>query len=563
MRPSFLQQLANALLQILEAFNFILRHMIGKPLKAVGRLFQPDNTKLEASIGGRGKKPRKNWWKKIIINPISETARLLFRFFIAIITFPYRFTKHLWSQTRAELLWCIPAILAVCLMGFVVTRVFVQNAQIQRRYRSDLSKALRSGDYEYGKTVCQRLVSWGGESYDNDRLNLAVCMLNTGDGETAYQILDELAPNSEVGYAPAHRFKAMILGQQLSQTKDSKILNPLRFHLEHSKDSNSEAVQAIYGLYYIETNQPKKAIQYLRIAAKKNPKHYLTLASIYEEQEDESNKRQMLREAERGFRTLLESNPTEHNLRIQLANALTNLGRDEEAEAILVQGRILKDDEVINRALANFSIMLHDQTEDFDQRLALIQQSLSYDVNYIVAYQRLVEQFRVSVSEAPERATDLESMLLKSIAEGKSTALAHFAASSLYSIRGNLSNSKFHIERAFSLDPRFGIIANNLAWLLATDPEKEDLERAYELASDVVARFPDDSRFRDTLATVLLKQEKYTESLTQFEKILGKNSKKSAIHEKLSVIYTNLDRPELAKIHQNLAAEIKEKKQKP
>ena len=553
MRPSILQQIVNALLQILEAFSFIMRQMIGMPLKAASRLFHPNNTKLDVSVKGSETKTGKHWWKKLFINPISETVRLLFRIFVSTLTFPYRFIKHLWSQTRAELLWCIPAILAVCLMGFVVTRVFAQNGQIQRQYRINLSKAMRSSDFEYGKTISQRLVSWGGETYDSDRFNLAICMLNIGETKLATQILNDLAPNDTAGYAPAHRFKALLLSQKLAESRSPELLEKLRFHLNHADDLNSEQIQVAFALYYVEIGQTNQAISYLKNAAKQNPIHYLTLATIYEKDNQTGQFRDSLRLAEVAYRKLLEENAADHQSRIQLASTLSKLERKQEAETILKQGKILKNDPVINRALADFCVMLFDQSANFEEQLSLLQQSLGYDLNYLPAYQRIISEFRLTAQKDTKKSDLLENLLLSSIAEGDSTPLAHFALSNLKSMQGETADAQFHIERAFSLDPRFGAIANNLAWMLATSEQKTDLDRALELANDVVIRFPEEARFRDTFATILMKQGKYENALTQFELVLPKIIEKAEVHRKLAIIYDNLNRPELANIHRDKA----------
>lgn len=560
MKRSPFKSLTNAFIQILEAFSFCAQQIIGKPLnaiaRAIGKIFEQDQVKKLESDGPKSRRQTGFLLTTWFLRPLGEIIKFFYRAFVATAKFPFQFIRHLWSQTRSEFFWCVPTLIAFFIIFFVVSRVFVQKGDIQREYRNVLSKSLIAGDFEYAKTICYRLITWETPPRQNDRLNLAICMLQTGEIERGNQILDDLAPNDSVGYAPAHRLKAIIIGSRLSQTQDPKLLSPLYFHLTNAKDTKSEQIQSVFGTYYIESKQPLKAIEYLKLAAKKNPIHYLRLASIYGSNNEPANRQQMLREAAEAFQKVLEDQPTNHEVRIQLATVLSNLERKEEAEATLLQGKLLKNDETINRALADFAIMLHDQATDLDVKLALIQKSLNYDINYVLAYQRLVEQFRWSVKENPERANELENLLMENIATGKSTALSHFAASSLYSIKGDSTNSKFHIERAFELNSEFGIIGNNLAWLLAHDPNTPDLIRANELASDVVEKFPSNNRFRDTLATILLLDEKYEEACTQFEIILentGNEPQNGQIHQKLSKIYEKLNKPELAKIHERLS----------
>ena len=121
--------------------------------------------------------------------------------------------------------------------------------------------------------------------------------------------------------------------------------------------------------------------------------------------------------------------------------------------------------------------------------------------------------------------------------------------SSVKSKRGNKKLARFHIEKAFELDPRFGVVANNLAWVLANDAENPDLERAYELSKDVVERFPNDPLMRDTYATVLMKQEKYQEALVEFEKVLATIRGKKNVHTKLAFVYGELGMEDMKEVH--------------
>ena len=103
--------------------------------------------------------------------------------------------------------------------------------------------------------------------------------------------------------------------------------------------------------------------------------------------------------------------------------------------------------------------------------------------------------------------------------------------------------------KSFERDPQFSIAANNLAWLLAHDQEVLDLEKANLLASELVQKFPENPRFRDTFGTILMKQGKFEEALSQLEPILNRVPDKGAVHLKLAEIYEYLQKPALAKIH--------------
>jgi Tfp pilus assembly protein PilF len=56
-------------------------------------------------------------------------------------------------------------------------------------------------------------------------------------------------------------------------------------------------------------------------------------------------------------------------------------------------------------------------------------------------------------------------------------------------------------------------------------------------------------KFRDTLGLVLMKQEKYEEAITEFEKVLPAAGSKKPVHRNLAICYQKLGRLEMAKSH--------------
>ncbi|MDG1874881.1 MAG: hypothetical protein P8J27_13280, partial [Mariniblastus sp.] len=118
----------------------------------------------------------------------------------------------------------------------------------------------------------------------------------------------------------------------------------------------------------------------------------------------------------------------------------------------------------------------------------------------------------------------------------------------------------FHIEKAYELDPRFGVVANNLAWFLVNDTENPDLDRAFELSSEVVKRFPNNPAMLDTHATVLMKQEKYDEALVHFEKALAVIRDKKIMHTKLAFVYEKLGMDDMKEVHLRKAAQLESPK---
>ena len=111
------------------------------------------------------------------------------------------------------------------------------------------------------------------------------------------------------------------------------------------------------------------------------------------------------------------------------------------------------------------------------------------------------------------------------------------------------------MERAFQLDSRFAVLANNLAWLLAHS-SSPDLDRALKIAETVVAKNPANARFRDTLGTILMKQKKFDQAVAEFKKALLNIPDKKSVHLKLAAIYHELGKKNLAASHENRAKDL-------
>ncbi len=489
---------------------------------------------------------------------LSEAGRIFaqgpFRALFGILLFPLLFIFRLTSDARKDLLWCLPAIIAGFCIAMLAISTIAQGERIQQRYRMNAATAIRNGEFERALVFSQRVLTESGEVNEADQLRLAMCLIQTGETTLATQIIDDLAPDDRQGYPPAHRLKALNLTLAVEKTKNLALAESLRFHLSNSDDTKSEAIQTAFAVYYMVTQQVDRAIQFLESAAEANPMHYHTIASIYGERNEEVRKIDALRRAKICYEDLLTDDPASETNRIALAKTLTRLELYPEAEKLLLEGLDINSTDQMKRSLAEYCLLRHDLSDDFDEKLLYLQRSIDFDINFLPAYQALFRQFKLRLADASDKADQLEDVLRANLASGNNTALSHFAMSNIKSKRGEKKLALFHIEKAFQLDPRFAVVANNLAWILANDEENKDLERAYELSKDVVEHFPRNPLFRDTYATVLMEQEKYQEALVEFEKALATIKGKKNVHTKLAFIYGELGMVDMKEVHLRKAA---------
>jgi len=82
---------------------------------------------------------------------------------------------------------------------------------------------------------------------------------------------------------------------------------------------------------------------------------------------------------------------------------------------------------------------------------------------------------------------------------------------------GNLEGAQKVYKYILDKNPKNGLAANNLAWLLADKVNKSDLDEALKLAQTAKDVYPEDPRIADTLGYVYLKKGLTDNALAQFQ----------------------------------------------
>lgn len=503
-------------------------------------------------VGGEESK-RKSWPTRVLFI-LCLPVWLVWKVFL----FPFSLFRDFDRTRLYQLLSGIPALVVVSLVIGVVVNALVGKDRINGSYRRMGAEALIKGEFEKAKPYFGRLVNNSNSVRDLDRLNWAIVLSNLGQVDRANSILDSLAPDDRVGFPHAHRVKALSLLSSLSGQVDTNVLAKIRHHLERADEQKSVAIQNGWAIYFLAIGQQENAIRYMESAAEINPEYLVSVAQIYESNGNMSGKERTLDRAKSVYEKILEKDPLNHRVRILLSAVLVKQEKEQQAEQNLKVGIQLQPDQTIMNALSDFYLMRHDRSiyrgASFDDQLEFLQTALIFDPNHLPVYERLISQSRIHFET--EGFDKIQNMLEESIVNGKSTALSHFALGNLMYLKGDLKDSQFHMERAYELDAKFLVIANNLAWLLAHN-ENPELDRALELIKGVVERRPDDARFRDTLASVLMKLGRADEALTEFERALPGVQDKKSIHEKLAVLYDEVGKKNLAELHRKKAAEGK------
>ena len=469
-----------------------------------------------------------------------------------IVTSPIRFFRGLANSGMREILFIVPALAMLGLLGFVGARAIGGRQAITDRYSDEAKQAMAAGDFPLAKTHFSRLMQ-DKELTQPQKLQWVVVLAETGEKERAEAVLDELAPEDGVGFAPAHRVKALKIAFSRKNKNAPLPLKRLEHHLRHSRD-DTPMIQQAWALYHRTNDSPDKAIEALTVAAQKDPTFYIAIAKYQGELNHPEDQKETLRKAELVYGRLLEEDPTNSKFRWLLANSMSQQSRFDDAQEVLVKGMKINADDSMRFANAEFFTMRHDLEQAgqnrVGKRITYLFRALGAQPQHLPIYERLIKL-------ADEKDTGdgsyvrVRRELNRLIAGDDPNPMAHFALSNILWQHEEFEEATTHLELAYKIEPKFTIVLNNLAWVLAhQDPP--DLDRALELASQAVEQSPQDGRYHDTLGTIYLKQEKYKDAAAEFQLALAGVEDQIAVRKKLVTVYTKLNMPDQVELQEDI-----------
>jgi tetratricopeptide (TPR) repeat protein len=128
-----------------------------------------------------------------------------------------------------------------------------------------------------------------------------------------------------------------------------------------------------------------------------------------------------------------------------------------------------------------------------------------------------VRQYQELADRSPEAATGARTMM-----------------GMLYEATNDRAAARSAYERVLADDPRAGVAANNLAWMLAQDAKLDDALRLASIARDSLRRRPEPE---DTLGWVLLQKGQASEAIASFERARQRAPLNPVYHYHLGLAY--------------------------
>lgn len=154
------------------------------------------------------------------------------------------------------------------------------------------------------------------------------------------------------------------------------------------------------------------------------------------------------------------------------------------------------------------------------------------------AYYHALAQYYARNNMLKQALDEYESILNKKpsdLAAATMLALLHQNAGNTASA---LKTYRYILER----DPKNGLAANNLAWMLAARGDRKDLDEALKLAQTAKDAYPEDPRVADTLGFVYLRKGMADNALGQFQMASEKLADEPTIHYHMAMALADLKR---------------------
>jgi hypothetical protein len=442
--------------------------------------------------------------------------------------------------------------------------------ETEARYLTEGKSAFQAKDYPRALTCFERLAP-GADDRPEVFYRLALTAEALGDSRRAVSLMRRLAPDPRCstaedrrGYAPAHFWWArQLLNAAAATPRATDATDEAEVHLVQALDGELEDRERAHGLLGdlylrrgLKGGRLADAELHLGKAVTTRPIFRLSLARLYALRQDLPRARHEAEQAARFFRDRAQSDLGNLQARLAWVDALTFLEDFPTAVAALLEGGAATQAPVYRLALGRvyaawFDARKRQPGASAGELLDLLDKGLTQDPASQDLLNRLLGQIRVAGPEADQARAVLRGLLAKG---GTALAPIHFALAVDARTRGDAEAERLHLELAFRLDPKTGLIANNLAWVVSQAPHP-DLPRALDLVNPAVEWEPDNPTYRDTRGHIYLAMGRWLDALTDLEVVLRRAPNTAGLHTALAQAYDKLGQAADAAEHRRLASE--------
>lgn len=379
-------------------------------------------------------------------------------------------------------------------------------------------------------------------------------------------MINDLAPEDRVGYAPAHAWVVQDLIQTAQEKQIPLPQKALKHHLQcASQDIDAETQLLILYAALLDGEQKiDEALNLLQRASNKDPKHWVDVAKFARRIGKLDVSMQAAKNALTHHQKVLENATDETSfeetevMRVQLAVSYALLNDHTKAIEVLMQG--LKTDQpcnVLRQALSNAHLYRYqaelERIKD-PAKIGLddIEKAMFWNPgNPAVA--DLVSQLMAFQKEQKEQ---IGSMLRKQIARGEGVALTHVLLANEAILDEKIDDAIPHLEIAYRHFPTALNVLNNLSLALATT-SKPDVKRAEELIEQAIKLGGESTELMDTRGQILAIAGKDLDAIRSYEKSIALMPTRIRTRERLIELYEKVGLKEMVPAQLAAIDEIK------
>jgi tetratricopeptide (TPR) repeat protein len=124
----------------------------------------------------------------------------------------------------------------------------------------------------------------------------------------------------------------------------------------------------------------------------------------------------------------------------------------------------------------------------------------------------------------------------------------------LHEARNDRAAARAAYEQALAVDPKAGVAANNLAWIVAQDGKLDEALRLATIAQDTLRRRPE---AEDTLGWIYLQKGLSTQAIASFERARDRAPQNPLYHYHLGLAYLKNGDKDRARLELTRALELR------
>jgi tetratricopeptide (TPR) repeat protein len=209
------------------------------------------------------------------------------------------------------------------------------------------------------------------------------------------------------------------------------------------------------------------------------------------------------------------------------------MARKQPGQALSFLGEQLRQHEKNTQLAAMLHQMRGDLLlvqKDYEQSEGALKKALDLNPDMVAPYVSLAKLY-LAKKETNKAISVYEDILKKQ----PRFIQAHMALGAIYQAAGNQKEACEMYEKALEINPDFAPAANNLAWNLLQ--QRENLDRAFDLARRAKAKLPDDPSVADTLGLAFIAKGLYPSAISELSDAAEKLPQNQTILYHLSLAH--------------------------